>query len=299
MAVGANQGVSGSTPLTEEWSGGSWRVLPVVPVTTNYSLTSVSCVSADSCMAVGGNQYDLAVSEWWNGSTWQPVSVPNTGDIFSNLASVSCVSADSCVAVGYSWPSNDQEITMADEWNGHTWTQLAAPSTGTSLSGLSCPSATDCIAVGGYPNAAGEQVTLGEQWNGSTWQALPDPVAGLADISCPAASACLADGSQASGSDNQTIAESWNGTSWQNVSSPNPPEENGYWILTANGGVANLRRLLDPELRRWGIRFRLTLVRLARRHAPDVPGHLYHGRLMLPGSSPKPAAPGGGWSYQA
>src|ERR1700690_1270666 len=173
MAVGYSvNGATTPSPLAEEWSNGSWRVLPAPDL---YTLSSVSCASADSCLAVGSSG-DLAASELWNGTTWRAVPVPDRGDLESALNSVSCASAGDCMAVGYFNPSNNQQEMMADQWNRHAWTQLSTPTTDpSSLNAVSCASADNCVAVGG-------QALL---WNGHTWQ-LTAPLAGtMLGLSCP------------------------------------------------------------------------------------------------------------------
>ena len=64
-------------------------------------LTSVSCVSASNCVAVGSAgsfQVSTTLAMAWNGTEWSTMSTPNNGS--NELLSVSCVSASSCVAVG-------------------------------------------------------------------------------------------------------------------------------------------------------------------------------------------------------
>ena len=221
--------------LVERWNGHDWRLLRTPPHSyeVEQSLNAVSCLGTTWCMAVGeafGPQRPRPLAVQWNGTRWLKVATPRTG---SSLSGLSCTSPANCIAVGgYTNAAGRQMKTLGEQWNGTSWQVLTTmnPGSGNSLSSVSCPTAANCVAVGSG---------LAEQWNGSTWQALPAPSAGLVSVSCPAASSCLAVGGKSSRPDHLTLAESWNGTAWQDVSSPSPPEVNGYWILTANGGVAN------------------------------------------------------------
>jgi hypothetical protein len=72
--------------------------------TSSDVLSSVSCVSASDCVAVGytyTGSADETLVMVWDGSVWSIVSSPNAGTSDDGLFSVSCVSAWDCVAVGY------------------------------------------------------------------------------------------------------------------------------------------------------------------------------------------------------
>ena len=58
-----------------------------------------------------------------------------------------------CTAVGYRVTST-QTLTLAERWNGTTWTTQSTPSPSTDniLYGTACPTANTCIAVGTIAN---------------------------------------------------------------------------------------------------------------------------------------------------
>jgi hypothetical protein len=175
---------SNSLTLAEAWNGRSWRIKPTPNPTHGVNgsrLSGVSCSAANACMAVGGynepsNQGGLALAERWNGMTWAiTTSRSQTNSASSTLEGVSCRSAHNCVAVGsYIMASSSLDLTLAEMWNGQTWTIENTPTpdgaTGTTLDSVSCGSAHACVAVGDYttdPQAPG--VPLSEVWNGQTW----------------------------------------------------------------------------------------------------------------------------------
>ena len=76
--------------------------------------------------------------------------------------------ASACTAVG-STSTSTTTVTLAERWNGTTWSIQTTPNpTGGSsagLGGVSCASATACTAAGGYTKGT-TGVTLAEHWNG-------------------------------------------------------------------------------------------------------------------------------------
>jgi hypothetical protein len=143
---------------------------------TNAQLSSVSCVSATSCIAIGdgnagvtssGSVIDPAVlAEGWDGTTWAQQPITNRGGERPNLASVSCVSAAFCVAVGQTGASAflqpgflqpgiptsfGTSLPLIEIWNGATWTAQPTQSgagTDSGLYGVACLSTRFCVAVG-------------------------------------------------------------------------------------------------------------------------------------------------------
>ncbi len=239
-AVGNAENSSGIiSTLVESWNGASWSVVPSPsPGTGGISeLTSVSCISADACTAVGdyaatGNGPFDTLVESWNGASWSVVPSPNPTTDSNYLVSVSCVSADTCTAVGNDGAVGSVPSTLVESWDGTSWSVVHSPSPnpgfGDYLDGVSCVSATACTAVGQRSTTdAGVGKTLVESWNGTSWSIMPSPNRGLysqlGSVSCASATACTAAGtSHRSPNLNGTAIESWNGTSWSVVPSPNP-----------------------------------------------------------------------------
>jgi hypothetical protein len=224
-------------PLAERWNGTSWSIQTTPnPTGSNSYLTAVSCPSGAVCIAVGGSFNPTAaptLAERWNGTTWSVQATPNpSGAQSSQLRAVSCTSATACTAVGDYTDSTGTQRTLAERWNGTTWsiekTPNPAGATASGLSGVSC-TATACTAVGSYTDSTGTQLTLAERWNGTAWavQTTPEPsgaTAGeLSGVSCTSATACTAVGDYTNSTGIQlTLAEGWNGTTWAVQSTPNP-----------------------------------------------------------------------------
>ena len=199
--------------------------------TANDRLSSVSCVSASDCIAVGSTDDGTEVIETlamkWNGSEWQLMLSPNAGTSNDTLHSISCVSSSFCMAVGSTQNGSVRE-TLAMVWNGTTWSIVSSPSPSTSANDLlsvSCVSASYCVAVGDRISSVYK--TLALVWNGSGWSDTASPSVGtvydyLTSVSCVSVSYCVAvGGTYLSGYRNNSLAMVWDGATWSIATSPN------------------------------------------------------------------------------
>jgi hypothetical protein len=231
VAVGSYLDSSGKPdagPLVEISNGFGWTVQRT-PKVSGGGLMGVSCSAASECLAVGtsdnsGSSGPLA--ELWNGTSWSVLSGAAGPGSQGTLDGVSCSSPTSCMAIGDGLMPSGATSDPAELWNGSTWTAEQLPgfmSHGTTLpvtlSGVSCVPSGVCDAVG-YHSTYGDQGSevVTAEWNGSAWSdqqetASAQTNAELAALSCTAATACEAVG---------TEAEGWNGTAWspQNLSLP-------------------------------------------------------------------------------
>jgi len=218
--------------LAEVWNGTSWAI-QATPNPTGLDtsqLIDVSCVSAGACTAVGDytdfGLTDVTLAERWDGASWAIQATPNpTGAQTSHLNGVSCESARACTAVGDHANRAGTEVTLAERWDGTSWTIQATPNpTGAhkhpenGFNGVSCVLAGACTAVGAHTDRAGTFVTLAERWNGRRWaiQTTPHPAGahdgGLNGVSCVSAGACTAVGDYKNRAGTfVTLAERWNG----------------------------------------------------------------------------------------
>jgi hypothetical protein len=188
----------------------------------------------------------LALAERWNGRRWSIQAVPDPpGARTTELLAVSCGSARRCVAVGFSSGQEDAGSgpMVVDRWNGTRWSiqtmPLPAdsrPNSG-SLNAISCRSSS-CTAVGSYVNPFGKQAALVERWDGTSWsvQAAIKPRRAtrfwFEEVSCPAAQACMALGTDTGPGGQRTLVESWRGGSWSIRRGPSVRRRPGY------GGMA-------------------------------------------------------------
>jgi hypothetical protein len=176
-------------------------------------------------------------------TTWTVQYPPNpASSINSSLEGVSCPGSATCISVGgYYVPSNNTDLSLAEEWNGASWAIQSTPNpagaSGTGFSGVSCPTTTLCIAVGGYnTNPTALDKTLAEKWNGTKWSIQKTPAltrgGDLDAVSCPSTTDCIAVGDSFTANNTDGLAEGWNGSTWSVQSIPNPASGGAYTAVS-------------------------------------------------------------------
>ena len=237
MAVGR----SSTAALAARFSGGQWQqqALPLPGGTVFSGLDGVSCLPATSiCETTGfyddssGNADSLA--ERWSGTAWTIQSTPNPhGSTFAELVSVSCFSASACTGVGDWSDLSGDDVTLAERWNGTSWSIQSTPNPveiQSNLTGVSCPGATSCAAVGFYAipkqetTVTGSPVnffaTLAAGWKGTTWstESSENPVGVgqniVSSLSCVSPTFCVAATGTSTPAGDAASFERWNGTGW-------------------------------------------------------------------------------------
>lgn len=190
------------------------------------SLIATAAAATAGAAAVGANP------------TWKIQPSPDVTRPGGEIHSVSCSSADACTAVGTFVSRAGLYVTLAERWNGTSWTRKAMPNPASDVSsvdspllqGVSCPSANFCETVGTISMGVVEpsQAVIADVWNGLSWsaQSVPMPAgttsANLDAVSCASANFCVAVGSYTDSSGRWALAEGWNGLSWQLQSTPVP-----------------------------------------------------------------------------
>jgi hypothetical protein len=250
-AVGfSTSGAGLTTPLVETWNGATWtiRASPAPPAAGASGLLSVACPSPGDCQAVGeadGSGGLISFAEGWNGVTWSVETVPApVGSTGSRLLGVACPTEEECTAVGGYGSPGGAGLTLAEVWDGASWSVQSTPdpggSTGSGLLGVSCTSSTACTGVGSYDTGSGTVLILAESWDGTSWsiQPTPDPPgtsgATLNSVSCTVGT-CTAAGYSASPTVSGTpLTEAWNGTSWTVRTIPSPPGATAGGLLAVS-----------------------------------------------------------------
>jgi hypothetical protein len=227
--------------LAERWNGRSWRIQPTPnPAGSPLSrLFAVACPAADACTAVGTSNSKVLV-ERWGGARWRIQSAPEPpGAQFSELNAVTCTATTSCIAVGDYVNSSGLDVTLAERWNGTSWTIQRTPNPSgaqsfSALSGVSCTARDACEASGA--SDAPQASAFAERWNGTAWrlQAVPAPrgaqFAQLFGVSC-AASSCEAVGLYFDSSGAVVpLGDRWNGAAWHVQSIPSPARAGSNYL---------------------------------------------------------------------
>lgn len=188
-AVGDSTSATGyDQTIAEHWDGNTWRIIP----TPNFGkfdndLNGVVAISANDVWAVGDWSQTtiptalVATALHWNGSTWTTYSFQPSGN--TALLAVTAISSTDVWAVGtadYAGGGGNGVLTLAEHWNGSSWSQFATPSPSvfdSELFAVSAWSSTDVWAVGRQQSAVGNSPVQGlaEHWDGSTWSVVTTP----------------------------------------------------------------------------------------------------------------------------
>jgi hypothetical protein len=197
--------------LIERGNGSTWTQsrLPVIGV-----LTSVSCASATTCVAVGTRgdaSSSVPFAARWNGSTWTSETVPNPSGT-GTLTGIACPTATWCVAVGEG-PTRTMRLVR----NSTTWGVQSQPAN-VDYMAVACASRTSCVTVG---EDELHGLTYAEQFDGTSWVAQPTPGDGsYSAVTCVSTVVCDAVGSDSAAA--QPIAARWDGTAWSAQAVPTP-----------------------------------------------------------------------------
>lgn len=164
------------TQAGSAWAQGAKASLPAdASSNPNVSLTSVSCISAGNCSAVGdyhtaaGSLHGLMLTS--TAGTWgtgvEPSIPADAGSTsFVTLTAVSCYAAAECAATGnYADDSFSSHPLLLTEQTGGAWSAgvepalpYADPAPGANIEDVSCGSGGGCTAVADYTDLAGNQL---------------------------------------------------------------------------------------------------------------------------------------------
>lgn len=204
-------GAPPSYPLVESYDGRSWRIVTGPPAPLDSILTSVSCPSVSSCLAVGytttagaGRSSESFFAERFDGVSWAVLPVSPPPGTSSGLNSVACTSASDCVAVGNVAPGEDPTSThpLIEVYENGTWrtASLPGPADGPGiLYDVTCTSVGRCTAVGTSQALRSTGSALVVSSAGSTWTADTPALEAKGDTSltavgCDAPTDCYAAG---------------------------------------------------------------------------------------------------------
>jgi len=208
----------------------SWQSVPSSTFTKD--LRDLDVLAENNIWAVGSHTEGQVVTavEHWDGTAWNLVASPNPGAGENALNGVTAVAADDIWAVGYyqvAKKTSDAAFkTMAQHWNGSSWTVVSSPNVGVQSNTLASVDAvaTDDVWAVGYHYVAGtvERKTLIEHWNGASWSVVPSPDPGmlsdaLLSVNAVAANDVWATGYQSDGDGYAPLMLHWDGSSWSEV----------------------------------------------------------------------------------
>lgn len=253
MAVGASSEKAGAEKtLAERWNGTSLSVVSSPNPTEAQgfvNFTDLACAGASSCTAVGYYAAKVeagvpvvvkTLAESWNGSSWSIKTTVNPNSSkYSALLGVSCPATSACTAVGLAepGPAGETEVTLAEAWNGSTWSTQStvnpAPLTEDEFKDVACIRADLCLGVGRNLYSKNSFI---EVWNGTGWQLQQNVGGEIKRIACLETiftPACVAVGKTAAGAPQSWMLNQAEG-GWL-ISEVAPPSPTGGTESILNG----------------------------------------------------------------
>jgi hypothetical protein len=229
------------------WDGSQWSTVssPNVGTSSNW-LYGVQAVAPNDVWAVGyyrafnPDPIDLNLALHYDGTAWQPATVPNVGTYNNHLHAVSASGPSNVWAVGsYKASLSAPEQTLVMQWDGAQWAPIASPNANTGsyniLRGVDVLSPTDAWAVGYYDPGSGPDQTLTLRWNGTSWAVVPSANAPtgfslLYSVDARAADDVWAVGynSNPPGGQVLPLVTHWDGTAWNYETTPAPGSQSNF-----------------------------------------------------------------------
>src|SRR5262249_34756858 len=123
--------------------------------------------------------------ENWNGSQWSIASTPQPGLGRDMLFGASALSASDVWVVGDQEGANGKFETLAEHWDGASWSVIPTPDPGTSgnhLYAVDAVSSNNVWAAGMTLNGDSPDQGLVEHWDGHKWSVVPLPAQASADL---------------------------------------------------------------------------------------------------------------------
>jgi hypothetical protein len=218
------------------FAGSDWQVVPSqnVPASNFNELDAVVSTGSSEAWAVGysrqqGSSVFRALTERWNGSSWQIVpSVGTDPSRDTRLHALAATGPGDVWAVGTKTQlAGYTSHGLFEHWDGHGWHEVAqaADEPGNSvLVSVDADSPSDAWAVGYYTTPASLLLPLIEHWNGTRWSVVTGAFGGqsyydrLWTVSALAPNDVWAFGT--TDRHPSIVAEHWNGTTWTIVPTP-------------------------------------------------------------------------------
>ena len=195
------QGLVAPALLETTDGGATWTQFSNLPAVTSadpngtYQLNGMSCVSALSCVAVGGLDYgdgkSVVIMTADGGASWTLSTDPTLGKS-NELFSVSCLptttGAVHCAAAADALEAAGP-VTLISRDGGATWGHRQIFDDTGWLNSISCSTVQDCWAAGGGTSVG----LLGTQDGGTSWSAVTSDTTNQAGaVSCLNEQVCVA-----------------------------------------------------------------------------------------------------------
>lgn len=267
----ANSNQDATLTFAEHYNGTKWTVVRTPNTGPNFDSFYGAAASQGQAWAVGerlnGDDQDRALIETWNGKSWSIADNPQPGSVRDMLFGASALSPSDVWMVGDQEGSNGKFETLAEHWDGSTWTAVPTPDPGSSGNHLYAVDAVSPDDVWAAGQQLGDEVPdqgLVEHWDGHSWSVVDLPVSadasvmltGIAVTPDDASSSPLRDAVWVAGeADNPTtggrpLIEGYHNGAWSTADLPASAGSiwtNLWGITVASGTVWAVGTYVDPQ----------------------------------------------------
>jgi Phosphoesterase family len=174
--------------FAEHYNGSRWTVVRTPNTGPNFNSFYGLAASQGRAWAVGerlNRRYqDRALVEVWNGKKWSIANIPQPGSVRDMLFAATALSPSDVWVVGDQEGADGVFRTLAEHWNGSTWTVVPTPDPGPSGNHLYAVDAVGPDDVWAAGQQLGEFPDNGlvEHWDGRSWSVVPMPAATTASV---------------------------------------------------------------------------------------------------------------------
>src|SRR5215468_1543203 len=175
--------------FAEHYDGKNWTVTPTPNTGVNFNSFYGLAASQGQAWAVGeylnSDYQDRALLDSWNGSQWSIANIPQPGPVRDMLFGATALSPSDVWVVGDQENQNGKFQTLAEHWDGSSWTVIQTPnpgSTGDHLYAVDAVSADNVWAAGMQLSGDSPDQGLVEHWDGRKWSVVPMPAPASADL---------------------------------------------------------------------------------------------------------------------
>ena len=233
----SNSNQDATLSFAEHYNGTSWSVVPTPNTGVNFNSFYGGTASQGDAWAVGeylnSDYQDRGLIETWNGSSWSIAGNPQPGSVRDMLFGASALSPSDVWVVGDQEGASNVFETLAEHWNGSTWSVLPTPDPGPAgnhLYAVDAVSPGNVWAAGQQLGSNGPDRGLVEHWNGHTWSVVAtppspsgDPLVMLDAITVSGSTVWVAGEHDSPEGGGQPLIGSYAGGKWSVAGLPPPP----------------------------------------------------------------------------
>ena len=185
----SNSNQDATLTFAEHYNGSKWTVVRTPNAGPNFDSFYGVAASQGRAWAVGehlnSDYQDRALIETWNGKSWSIADNPQPGSVRDMLFGASAVSPSDVWVVGDQEGGNGRFETLAEHWDGSTWTVVPTPdpgSGGNHLYAVDAVSPDDVWTAGQQLGDEFPDQGLVEHWDGHSWSVVDLPVSADASV---------------------------------------------------------------------------------------------------------------------